>query len=522
MRSRVFSRSGFALVELVVLLGAIGVATAIVASLFQQVAKVSKRSSLSGTIVDARSKVNAISKNPDPWLNKLRGQYSIFSSCIPNAKATSGSTYSCPQPMDKDTLEQRDPQVAELAGTQLYAISHEIEDSLGERIAGSLDSPVYLDESGRPCTDENASSRCPIKSVGYFLRSNASTSGNPGDVRFVIKVEPNMQAMSEGGRTLFKPEILTIDLGQSWKDQSKPITKDSPLSGALLLGYKLDGTPYYNKPGEKCPSGEFLTGLSDAGTAICQTLPTTCSGKLVLDAKSSGVSCAQESPCSSNEVHVGYYAGTGGSICQGIGVECAADEILTGSSTCVRLPTCSDTEVVSFNGTAFSCAQDVAAQTCPAGQIMVGMNSDKTVRCEEENRDLASDHLDCPAGQVAGGFEKDGTVICHPEISYNGKKCNLSTEVMVGFDANGDIICSPVRRLPRKCKCCYAFYNDRNNHHAGACGHWCYYTLNCQVRRGDTGWSYNDTVGVEGGACGFWTDRNEGYVPGTFSRDCQY
>jgi len=520
MSSRVVSRNGFSFLELFVWFGAIAISGAIVTLLLQQVSKVSQKASVTGTIVDLRSRINAVTKNPDPWLNKLRGQYSVFSSCIPHAKATAGATFNCPQAMDRNTLVQRDPQVAQLAGTQLHVFSHEIKDSLGESIAGSVDSPVYLDASGRPCNEANAAARCPIKSVGYFLRSNSATSGSPGDVKFVVKLEPNMQAMSEGGKTLFKSEMLTIDLGQSWMKQSTPITNSSPLSGALLIGYKLDGTPYYNKPGAKCAAGEFLTGLSDAGTALCKTLPPTCADKYALDGNS-GISCVPESACNSSEVHVGYYAGTGRAICQAIGVQCADNEILTGVSTCKRLPACSDAQMLTFNGSDFTCTQDVTIQKCPAGQIMVGMNSDKTVRCEAENRSLASDRLSCPDGQIAQGLESDGTVKCRLQISYKGKSCNPASEAMRGFDANGNIICAPVNRRPKTCKCCYAFHGDRNNHHAGACGHWCYYTLNCQVRRGDTGWFYNDSVGIEGGACGFYTDRNEGYVPGTFSRDCR-
>jgi len=440
MSGRALSPKGFALIEIIVLLGAIGVTSAIVATLFQQVARFSKKASVTGSIVDVRNKVNVISKNPDPWLNKLRGQSSVFSSCIPHAKATAGSTFNCPQAMDRNTLVQRDPQVAELAGTQLHAFSLEIKDNLGERIAGSVDSPVYLDASGKPCNEANAATRCPIKSVGYFLRSNSGTSGSPGDVKFVVKLEPNIQAMSEGGKTLFKPEILTIDLGQSWMDQSAPITSSSPLSGALLIGYKLDGTPYYNKPGVKCAAGEFLTGLSDAGTAICKRLPTTCADKYALDGNS-GISCVPESACNSSEVHVGYYAGTGRAICQAIGVQCADNEMLTGGRSCKRLPTCSGTDVISFNGNDFTCTRDIAAQKCPAGQIMVGMNSDKTVRCEAENRNLASNNLTCGSGLVLYGIEKDGTVKCRPEINYKGKSCTRPNEIMVGFDANGDIVC---------------------------------------------------------------------------------
>ncbi len=449
MSGRASKRNGFALVEIIVLLGAIGVTTAIVATLFQQVAKFSKKASVTGAIVDVRNKVNVITKNPDPWLNKLRGQSGVFSSCIPHAKATAGAVFNCPQAMDRNILAQRDPQVAELAGTQLHVLSHEMKDSLGENLAGTVDSPVYLDVSGRPCTEANAATRCPIKSVGYFLRSNSSTSASPGDVKFVVKLEPNMQAMSEGGKTLFKPEILTIDLGQSWMDQSKPITNDSPLSGALLIGYKLDGTPYYNKPGVKCAAGEFLTGLSEAGTAICKTLPTTCANKYALDEKSSGISCVPESACNSSEVHVGYYAGTGRAICQAIGVECADNEMLTGGRSCKRLPTCSGTEVISFNGNDFTCTRDIAAQKCPAGQIMVGMNSDKTVRCEAENRNLASNNLTCGSGLVLYGIEKDGTVKCRPEINYKGKRCPGTNQIMVGFDANGEIVC-------RQLESCYS------------------------------------------------------------------
>jgi hypothetical protein len=409
---RLTFKKGFAAAELLTLLLVLGVASYIVSGLINQVVKVGQRSTQTGAILEIRSKINSITKNPDPWLNKMRGKYSEYAACIPSKDSPTfaSNVFTCPSIASTGQIKQSDTLLAKIAGDNLKIASAPVVDALGDPLAGTEQAPLYLDSSGRVCEDKDADKKCPLKSTGYFMRSN--DSGNPGDIRFVVKVEKNLLSLGTSNSGVFKPEYLSLEIGQSWMHATP-----NPAGGTIKIGYKLDGEPLYVQPGLSCSSG-VLAGISDAGEAICKSYPVGCTGgEAVLDATTSELVCASSSNCGPGQVHLGHLAGTGAAMCSAANMSCTGEnEVQVGvqvvgstlKADCKSLPSCADSEILSYDGSKFECATDRLAQNCDEGFIMAGIKADGSPRCEAIQRGIAEEGVMCADGEYLQGFNAQG------------------------------------------------------------------------------------------------------------------
>jgi len=408
---------GFAMAELIIVFVVMGVAAMLASGLMSQVLKVGQRSAQTGAILELRNRVNIISKNPGPWLERMRAKHAVYSACIPdsNAATFSSNVFKCPDVANSDKLKDKDSALGKVAGSQLHISSAPIVDYLGEAIAGTEEEPLYLDSSGRVCDDPASSSKCPFKSTGYLMRTNPSGDQNPGEVRFVVKVEKNIASLANANTGLFKPEYLSIELGQTWMDSK------AGGAGTLKVGYRLDGNPLYVKAGLSCSGTQVLTGIGMDGKAECKSVPIGClSGKGMMDPLSSELVCSQSEECGAGQIFLGHFAGTGEAICSSATMSCQADQVQvgvkqTGASLvadCKALPSCSDSQKISYDGSQFQCVADILSKKCPTNQVMVGTNDDGTLNCADADRSIASDDLTCDEGYYVFGIKKDGSVRC--------------------------------------------------------------------------------------------------------------
>ncbi len=411
-------RKGFAMAEAVAALFIVCFAIALVAGLATQVTNLGKSTRQTAAVVELRNKNNAITRNTDDWMSKMRSSLAtngIYAACLPHNGASS-SVYKCPAP-DNSILD-RDAELKRIAGTQLHVVSAPIVDMLGDTLAGAEDAPLYLDLDGRPCSDATASTRCPLKSTGYFFRTNPLTNANPGDVRFVVKVERNALAVqSTANSTPVKTQYLSIDVGSQWLN----VGGFCP-SGTLLLGY-LNGSPYCVNPAKTCAAGKISLGLDAAGAPICQTPPTCDKSGIALDSKTNTLVCSLNTPCENSQIFLGYFSGTGTPMCSSANLSCSSGSVQVGmkevsgklEASCELLPSCKDSEKIAYDGTKFQCQNASLASTCLAGEVVVGINTDGSAKCEAS--ELSSNDLTCPDGQVMYGLNKDGSVKCRDEAT---------------------------------------------------------------------------------------------------------
>ncbi len=411
-------RKGFAMAEAVAALFIVCFAIALVAGLATQVTNLGKSTRQTAAVVELRNKNNAITRNTDDWMSKMRSSLAtngIYAACLPHNGASS-SVYKCPAP--NNSILDRDAELKRIAGTQLHVVSAPIVDMLGDTLAGTEDAPLYLDLDGRPCTDATASTRCPLKSTGYFFRTNPLTNANPGDIRFVVKVERNALAVQTTANTTpVKNQYLSIDVGSQWLN----VGGFCP-SGTLLLGY-LNGTPYCVNPAKTCAAGKISLGLDAAGAPICQTPPTCDKSGIALDSKTNTLVCSLNTPCENSQIFLGYFSGTGTPMCSSTTLSCSSGSVQVGmkevsgklEASCEKLPSCKDSEKIAYDGTKFQCQNASLASTCLAGEVVVGINTDGSAKCEAS--EISSNDLTCPDGQVMYGLNKDGSVKCRDEAT---------------------------------------------------------------------------------------------------------
>lgn len=405
---------GFAAMELVMLIAAMGIATFVISGLMSLVAKSNKRSSDTSLILEIRNQINSINKNPEEWLAKMRGKYSLYAGCIPDAQTPRyiAGKFECPPLQNFQSL---DTPLNDKLGVNYFASYAPVLGAQGEILAGTDVEPVYLNQSGKICEEDNAASTCPLKSTGFFARGTQILNQNPGNVRFIVKVERNLGALAKHS-TIFKPEYFTIEVGTAWRD-----TNDAGApAGSIKIGYLVDGTPNYINPAHTCPNGNVYIGANSAGSPICKAYPTDCGAKksAALISVNAELVCSDNSSCKDNQVFLGHFAGTGEAICNVVDpIPCGANQLqvgltASGAPNCVAINSCTNNEKLSYDGTSFSCQNDALAQSCPTGKIMVGLNSDGSLKCELKNTGLTVADLNCPEGSYVSGLEADGSVVC--------------------------------------------------------------------------------------------------------------
>lgn len=437
---------GFAMAEIIMVLMAVGIASFLIAGLMKQLSLLGNKSAQTGVIFEFRNKVNAISKNPNEWLNKMRANYSVYAGCIPD-KANSSVVFTCPIVAESDTLKSEDILLGKAAGPDLHIASTPMLDLLGDPLAGTLLKPLYLDSAGRPCESATPEKSCPLMSTGYFLRSNANINQNPGNVRFIVKLQRNLDAIAQNSsQSMMKPEYLSIELGTSWQDSS-----DSSPAGTVKLGYLTDGTPRFVNPLHSCAAGQIYIGDTASGTAICKSVITCGNNESPALSPSSGeLQCMsnEENPCPPNQIFLGNFSGTGQPMCASANSSCTSPKIQMGiaqdgSAICKEIPICTATQKVAYNGIDFSCAVDTNGKNCAAGQIMTGVASDGNPVCSNP---LTTVKLDCPDDHYVSGLESDGSVKCTqvaPPLSQEALNCP-NGQYVSGLNTDGSVICKAI------------------------------------------------------------------------------
>lgn len=452
MRSTYFSKpranaqlKGFAMAEIIMVLMAVGIASFLIAGLMKQLSVLGSKSSQTGVVFEFRNKVNAISKNPEEWLNKMRAAHSEYASCLPDAASVS-SNYKCPNIYPN--IKDEDSLLEKAAGPSLHVASGPMIDLLGESLAGSVENPLYLDANGRTCTAANPTITCPLISTGYFLRSNDAADENPGNVRFIVKLQRNISALAKNPSLgVMKPEYLSIELGTGWTQSSRK----NP-SGTIKVGYLADGTPRYLNPLHTCNGGQIYVGSGADGSAICKNLPSCPSGQKASIGANGDVECSDKTnPCPTSQVFLGFYSGSGQPMCTGVTSSCSAPTVqmgLTqeGNAVCKEVPsTCTPEQKISYNGLNFSCTDDVLGKSCEVGELMTGVDASGHPICIEEKTTLKSVKLTCDDGQYVQGIESDGTVICADLVVNNPQLRSCDDGYYVaGFEEDGTMNCKPL------------------------------------------------------------------------------
>jgi len=416
-----FSKRGFALAEVIVALFFVTMAVVLVGGLGQQVMNLAKRSTQTGSILELRSMMNSITRNVDPWLSKMRSSVAtqgVYAGCIPDPTVNI-STFTCPSVAA--SLLSADPELARIAGTVFHVASSPIVDSMGEKIAGTLEAPVYLDIQGRPC-QSSAVDQCALRSTGYFLRSNAASDQDPGSVKFVLKIERN-SLNATAGTTPMKPQYMSVDVGTDWKDLSPALAQMCP-ANTIKVGYLSNGNPRCVNPAKPCAdSSQFPIGTDTSGNTLCRSLPDCSStgGFAVVDSSGGNLVCSTQSPCGENKLFLGYFAGTGQPMCSSSSIKCASGQVQVGiaiangnmTAECETPPACTDVNKrLSFNGEKFVCESVSVAASCGDDEVMSGIKADGTPSCVSRNP--ASDDQSCTVGQEMYGIDSAGKIKCRP------------------------------------------------------------------------------------------------------------
>jgi len=417
------NRKGFAIAEVLIAIGLVGIAALIVGGLGQQVLNLAKSSKQTAATIELRTKTNSISRNLDSWLGKMRSSLEtngLYAACIPDPSSAT-SLFKCPA-VDAALLDG-DAELKRIAGNQLHAVSAPVIDLLGERIAGTVEEPLYLDLDGRKCQQTNQLN-CPLKSTGFFLRSNPAIDATPGSVRFIVKVEANRSSEQIKGTAPQRTQYLSIDVGSEWQQ----VVGTCP-AGSIKIGYLASGSPNCVHPTKKCAAGTVALGLDKSANPICATPPAACvSGGAIVDTASNTLVCSSSSPCSSNQIFLGYYSGTGTPMCSGTNISCPDGQVQVGiqgaagslTALCKTLPSCPDSQKLSYDGSQFVCQSATVASNCGAGEVVVGINTDGSAKCQPAERNLASTELSCPSGQYVSGLEPSGKVVCRTLASSGG------------------------------------------------------------------------------------------------------
>ncbi|MEZ4814029.1 MAG: hypothetical protein R3A80_02335 [Bdellovibrionota bacterium] len=413
------SFNGFAIAEIVIALAMVSMAALIVGGLGQQVLNLAKSSRQTAASIELRTKTNSISRNLDSWLAKMRSSINtqgLYAACLPDNSAVS-SIFNCPA-VD-DSLFDANSELKRIAGEQLHVSAAPLVDLLGEKLAGTIEEPLYLDLDGRNCTHPNPSQTCPLKSTGFFLRSNPANDSTPGSIRFVVKLEQNRNAPVSKGSSPLRTQYLSIDVGSEWQQSEAFCPK-----GSLKLGYLGNGQPNcVNPTAKKCDAGTLYLGLDNSSNPICQAPPSTCTtGGVIIDTASNSLVCSSSTPCvGQGEIFMGYYSGTGSPICSKLNVSCPDGQVQVGlenttagapAALCKQLPSCDDSQKLSYDGSQFVCQSASVASTCAEGEVVVGINTDGSAQCQAAERGLSSTNLDCAPGEVMTGLRSDGSVKC--------------------------------------------------------------------------------------------------------------
>lgn len=223
---KISSRLGMSLMSVIVAIGLAGGLAYMISQLMLSSAKVSRSARITGSLIDLRSEFVLINKDPSFWLTKLRessATKNIFAPCLVN---TPNPKYKCPSVDEK--LFELDPELKKIAGA-FHPASTPLVDINGEKVAGTIKEPHYMDAEGKAC-DKNPD-QCPLQSTGFFFRESDSETKSPGTASFVIKIEknPGFTLVSE---TPIKPTYISLFVGTSWMSDNSASNTASTTNSA--------------------------------------------------------------------------------------------------------------------------------------------------------------------------------------------------------------------------------------------------------------------------------------------------
>ncbi len=434
---------GFSLAEVVVALFVVSLVLIVLGSLGQQAINFSKKSRQISGVMELRSKTATLLRDTDKWLPKMRAVIpdtsvpapKALSSCIPS-EDDPAIGYDCPVEVFSAAQLDAEPGLRELTDNNKFKVMDTpIVDAMGTPIAGRAAAPVYLNEDGLECKLTPSATSCPLRSVGYFFRENVGATTNPGNVKFVVKVEMNSDYRAKQVIPM-KAQYMTMNLGTSWEEKSSnPTGPSACVLPSVFKGIQTDGTPRCEDPDKLCSaSGKIQVGY-DASGPICQDpLPvaTTCGTgeKVILDPVTKTLICSSGSPCSTGGTFTGFYSGSGEPMCSTTTACTEVNHIqmgldsTTGKPVCKPVATCDPAgEVVTYNGSSFQCVP----RNNPGG---------------------SSTTIITPSAVCAlfGGTYNEKLT---PKCRLPEKAC-INSKVMTGVQANGDPICSAIGDLPKE------------------------------------------------------------------------
>lgn len=360
-------------------------------------------------------------RNPQLLLNQLRSSPStgnVFAACVPDA-ATSTS-YSCPSinsGLKSQVSYFNSPAFSDYSGAGTALV-----DIVGTQVSGTPAAPVFLSRDGDLCL--SASSNCPLKSVGYFLRENPSRTQNPGQIKVVYSLSRNPAYTGE--LPPMKTHFFEVHLGRDWENSGGYGSTCPP--NTVRAGYLSNGKVNCVNPEQSCPQGQISVGSKEDGSANCIGL-NACDGskELVLSPNGDGFECREKSPCPEGSAFLGYQGGNGSPICQNPTATCPAGQIQLGLSTnsngileasCTAVPTCRADQKLVMNNNRLRCEAD-SLKSCDPGQIAVRTLASGDLECKEPpgRRQV------CDDDEIPYGFDQNHTLLCKKYSPKLPKAC---------------------------------------------------------------------------------------------------
>ncbi len=437
------SSRGFSLVEVVVALFVITLATLLLGGLGKQVISFSKKTRQTAAVLELRAKTVSIIKDSEKFLTEMRsfpisGATADFNACLQARGAI--TPFACPA-VDSGFITpgnvKYDKELERLAAGNYQVIDTPIVDAMGIKIAGSRAAPEYMTNDGVACTETQKETKCPLRSIGYFLRTNSANDQPPGSVKFVVKVENNPIYRGARDVTPMKAQYMTVDLGSQWNASATTCTSPS-----IQVGVHPDGSVMCLLP-INCPSSppSLLTGVTGTGAPLCKEIPpcTDATKRVVLNAAGElqCVDAGNPPPCAFGEVHLGYAGGTGQPICS-VPKNCQTNEILMGSE-CKPIEDCTDTKTITFSQGSFGCvARTSEGVNCDENEVVVGIDSSGNPKCAPApTREVAAETTfpNCNPGEYITTYQ--GKLICYNPLSAL-PKCGPGEYITTH---NGTLIC---------------------------------------------------------------------------------
>jgi hypothetical protein len=405
---------GQSLVQVLVATAMLSIVTMGVVTVSQEMNKTNSRAQDSAVLASLRNRLSPVARDIPQWMGRMRSASGLISGCLPDGSSAAykGGNFSCPSGINPASL---DPQIKALANT-LTVSSTPLVDLMGEALAGTEANPLYLDSNGRSCSGGATAGPCRFVSVGYLIRTNSGTSGNPGAVRFAIRVSKNTNNPATNNIAL-KPLYDTIEVGTEWSESPEQCP-----TGTFKVGYLSNGKADCRDPfAAACSSDKVFMGYDSDKKPICLSVPTCPKGQSAgYDISSASFQCSGTA-CAAGLVFQGYSAGTGDPICTATSLQSCPtgsiqvgvkQEVISGKSViepiCKSVQTCTASQSLVMDSSGnFVCQNNSSTGDCPAGQYAYGVNANRTPKCQSFSAMGA-----CGPGTYLAGINGNGSLNC--------------------------------------------------------------------------------------------------------------